>query len=300
MGPGMQRKRQMDMFGAVSLTGFSLFLAFNQIVIKFVNQGLQPVFFAGLRSVIAIFCLMLWMRVMGRPVRLRRRYAAAGVLAGVAFAVEFICLFLALDLTTVTRTSIILYSMPVWLTLAAHFILPDERVTGPKALGLVLAFAGVALAMLARPSGPGQASLLGDLFALMAAWGWAGIALVVRGTNLREERPEMQLFWQVLVSAVLLVGVAPFFGPLIRDFQPIHIAGLAFQGVLVVTAGYMFWLWLLTVYPAGSVASFSFLTPVFGVFMGWLVLEEHVGLPILVAAALVAVGIILINRPVRA
>jgi drug/metabolite transporter (DMT)-like permease len=99
---------------------------------------------------------------------------------------------------------------------------------------------------------------------------------------------------------VLLVGVAPFFGPLIRDFQPIHIAGLAFQGVLVVTAGYMFWLWLLTVYPAGSVASFSFLTPVFGVFMGWLVLEEHVGLPILVAAALVAVGIILINRPVRA
>jgi drug/metabolite transporter (DMT)-like permease len=183
MGPGMQRKRQMDMFGAVSLTGFSLFLAFNQIVIKFVNQGLQPVFFAGLRSVIAIFCLMLWMRVMGRPVRLRRRYAAAGVLAGVAFAVEFICLFLALDLTTVTRTSIILYSMPVWLTLAAHFILPDERVTGPKALGLVLAFAGVALAMLARPSGPGQASLLGDLFALMAAWGWAGIALVVRGAK---------------------------------------------------------------------------------------------------------------------
>ncbi|MGB5871207.1 MAG: DMT family transporter, partial [Albidovulum sp.] len=134
----------------------------------------------------------------------------------------------------------------------------------------------------------------------MAAWGWAGIALVVRGTNLREERPEMQLFWQVLVSAVLLVGLAPFFGPLIRDCQPIHIAGLAFQGVLVVTAGYMFWLWLLTVYPAGSVASFSFLTPVFGVFMGWLVLEEHVGLPILLAAALVAVGIILINRPVRA
>lgn len=299
MGPGMQNKRQMDMFGAVSLTGFSLFLAFNQIVIKFVNQGLQPVFFAGLRSVIAIICLMLWMRVMGRPVRLQRRYAAAGVLAGVAFSVEFICLFLALDLTTVTRTSIILYSMPVWLTLAAHFILPDERVTGLKALGLVLAFVGVALAMLARPSGPGQASLLGDLFALMAAWGWAGIALVVRGTNLREERPEMQLFWQVLVSAVLLVGLAPFFGPLIRDFQPIHIAGLAFQGVLVVTAGYMFWLWLLTVYPAGSVASFSFLTPVFGVFMGWLVLEEHVGLPILVAAALVAIGIILINRPVR-
>ena len=50
----MEREDRMDAFGAASLTGFALFLAFNQIIIKFVNQGLQPVFFAGLRSVIAV------------------------------------------------------------------------------------------------------------------------------------------------------------------------------------------------------------------------------------------------------
>lgn len=292
----MNRKDQMDAFGAVSLTLFGVFLAFNQIIIKLVNEGLQPVFFAGLRSFLAIFCLWAWLSWQGRPPRLERHYLVPGLAIGLAFAAEFLCLFLALDLTTVTRTSIILYSMPVWLALAAHFLLPGERTTPLKAAGLALAFVGVGWAILDRPSGQGQASLAGDLCALLAAWAWAAIALIARGTRLKEMRPDMQLFWQVLVSAPVLILAAPLFGPLIRDLQPIHIAGLVFQAVAVVSAGFVFWLWLLTIYPAASVASFSFLTPVFGVALGWLILGEHVGLSILGAAALVATGIILINR----
>jgi drug/metabolite transporter (DMT)-like permease len=125
----MDRKTRMDSFGALSLTGFSIFLAFNQIIIKLVNQGIQPVFFAGLRSALAIICLWLWLTWRGRSPRLERRYLVPGLLVGVAFAVEFLGLFLALDLTTVTRTSIILYSMPVWLAVAAHFLLPGEQIT---------------------------------------------------------------------------------------------------------------------------------------------------------------------------
>lgn len=295
----MDRKSHMDAFGALSLTLFGVFLAFNQIVIKLVNAGLQPVFFAGLRSLIAVFCLWVWLVWRGRPPRLERRYLGVGVLVGAAFAAEFLCLFIALDLTTVTRTSIILYSMPVWLALAAHFLLPGERTSPVKALGLALAFAGVSWAILDRPSGQGEASFWGDLCALLAAWCWAAIALLARGTRLREMRPDMQLFWQVLVSTPILILTAPLFGPLVRDLQLIHIAGLIFQAVAVVSAGFMFWLWLLSIYPAASVASFSFLTPVFGVALGWLMLGEHVGPSILGAGSLVAGGIILINRPVR-
>lgn len=295
----MNRKDHMDAFGAVSLTLFGVFLAFNQIVIKLVNQGLQPVFFAGVRSLLAVFCLWGWLVWRGRPPRLERRYLGVGLLVGVAFAAEFLCLFIALDLTTVTRTSIILYSMPVWLALAAHFLLPGERTGAAKALGLALAFAGVVWAILDRSSAPGQASLAGDLFALMAAWCWAAIALLARGTRLGEVKADMQLFWQVLVSAPILILAAPFFGPLVRDLQPVHIAGLLFQAVVVVSAGFMFWLWVLSIYPASSVASFSFLTPIFGVALGWLLLGEQVGLSILGAAGLVAMGIILVNRSGR-
>jgi drug/metabolite transporter (DMT)-like permease len=69
-----------------------------------------------------------------------------------------------------------------------------------------------------------------------------------------------------------------------------------FQVIVVVSAGFIFWLWLLSIYPAASVASFSFLTPIFGLTLGWLLLDEPIGPGILGAAALVAAGIILINR----
>jgi len=101
------------------------------------------------------------------------------------------------------------------------------------------------------------------------------------------------------VSGVVLVAIAPLFGPLWRDPTALHFAGLAFQVVVVVSAGFVFWLWLLSIYPAASVASFSFLAPIFGVGLGWLLLGEEVGLSLLGALALVAVGLVLINRPAQ-
>lgn len=59
------------------------------------------------------------------------------------------------------------------------------------------------------------------------------------------------------------------------------------------------WLWFLSVYPPASVAAFSFLSPVFGVFFDWLLLGKALGLPVLIALALVSSGLILINRPVQ-
>jgi drug/metabolite transporter (DMT)-like permease len=165
-----------------------------------------------------------------------------------------------------------------------------------KALGLLLAFAGVALALSARNGGQ-HFSLAGDIMALGAGLCWAGIVLCARVTALARLRPEMQLMWQVLVSAPVLLALSVFFGPLIRDLAPIHWWSLAFQTVIVVSAGFILWFWLLGIYPASSVASFSFLTPIFGVGLGWLLLNEAVGPRIFGSAALVAVGILLINRP---
>lgn len=296
----MNRKSHIDAFGATSLVLFSALLGFNQVVIKFVNGGLQPVFFAGLRSAGAVLCIWLWLRFRGRRLDLRPGTLWAGILIGLVFAAEFVALFIALDLTTVSRTSVIFYTMPVWLAIAAHFLLPGERITPIRALGLVLAFGGAAWAIMARGSGGGEASLAGDLFALGGALAWAGIALCARATPLRMVDPETQLFWQVAVSAPVLLLVAPLFGPLLRDLQPIHLWGLAFQTVVIVSFGFIFWLWLLSIYPAAGVASFSFLSPLFGVGFGWLLLGEEIGLSILGPLALVALGIVLINRRPRA
>ena len=291
------RKTKLDGAGVAMLLGVQGLLAVNQVIIKLVNVGLQPVFFAGLRSLLAIGFVWAWLAWKGRPPRLRREAWGNGLLIGALFAAEFLFLFLAIDLTTVGRSAVIMYSMPVWFAVLAHFGL-GERITPLKAAGLALAFTGCTVAILSRPTS-GEASLAGDLCALGAAWGWALTAYVARRPVMRAEGPEMQLFWMVLVSAPILLLAAPFFGPLIRDLQPLHIVGLVFQSSVVVAGGFIAWLWLLSVYPSSTVASFSFLTPVLAVALGAVLLGESIGPAILVAAVLVAAGIVLMNRPAR-
>ncbi len=294
----MARKDRLDMPGVGLLIAVSLLFAFNQVVVKWVNQGLQPVFFAGLRSAGAVVCIWGWMLWNGRPLRFLPGTIGAGLPMGLVFGAEFLLLFLALDLTTVVRTAILFYTMPVWLALAAHVGLPGERLTRTRSLGLALAFAGVVWAIVSRGDA-GQGSLIGDLFALVAAMCWAGTAFMARASAMRRVLPEMQLFWMVLVSGVVLLALSPLFGPILRDWQPVYLVGVVFQIVVVVTGGFILWLWLLSAYPAAGVASFSFLTPVFGVGLGWLLLGEAAGPGVLAAATLVAAGLILINRPPR-
>lgn len=294
----MDRKTHMDAFGAAALITFALHLAFNQVVIKVTNGGFNPVFAAGLRSAGAVLVLLLWMRLRGISLTVPREAVPAGILSGCLFALEFTCLFTALDFTTVSRASVIFYSMPVWLAIASHFLIPSDKLTGLRGIGLVLAMGGVALALLDRSDA--SASLTGDLLALTSAICWAGIALCVKITPLSTVPPAQQLMFQVIVSAPLLLLASLAFGDLIRDLQPIHIAGLLFQIIAVASLGFLAWFWLMSIYPASSVASFSFLSPVFAVILGWLLLSEDVGPQVWVALGLVALGIYLINRRPKA
>lgn len=293
----MAKRDRIDAVGVVALVGFSALLGYNQVVIKVVNEGLQPVFFAGIRSAGAVVVLGLWMWARGISVAPNARTWEAGLMIGLCFSLEFVLLFTALDLTTVSRASVIFYSMPVWMAIGAHFLIPGSVLTPQKSLGLLIAFAGVTWAILDRPAG-GESSLLGDLLALGAAFAWAGIGLMARGSVLKDERAEVQLMYQIVISAVVLTAISPLFGPFIRDLQPIHLWGLAFQIVIIVSFGFTAWLWLMSVYPPADVAAYSFLSPIFGVILGWLILDEAIGVTILGALVLVALGLWLINRPV--
>lgn len=291
---GMERKDRLDALGVSAMLGFAVLFAFNQVVIKVTIEGVQPIFSAGLRSVIGLLALFVWMRWRGVPLRATRPQIWGGVLVGALFSLEFLCIFLALDITTVSRASVIFYSMPIWLGLIAHFALPGERLTGLRLLGFFVAIAGVAWAFLDRSSG--QASLLGDALALGAALSWAGIALTVRLTPVSAVNAETQLAFQLAISGVVFLALAPLFGPYLRDFTPIHGWGVVFQALVTVLLGFLVWFRLMKVYPASDIAAFSFLSPVLSVIMGWGLLGEEVGIEIIGALALVCLGLILISR----
>ncbi|WP_050759269.1 DMT family transporter [Pseudooceanicola batsensis] len=292
------RKDHLDPAGFAALVLFTTVLAGNQIVMKLTNAGLSPIFQAGLRSLLACLVVLAWVRVRGLGLGPFRRNFWPGLALGLFFSIEFAALYTALDMTSVSRASIIFYTMPMHLSLAAHFLIPGERLTPQKVAGLVCAFAGVVI-VLADRSG-GEASLLGDVLALVGALGWAAIALTVRITRISEAPPEAQQIWQLSVSAVVFLAIAPLFGPVLRDPGPEHIWLMAYQVLLVASLGFLAWFYLLKRYPAATVASFSFLTPVLAVFMGWALLDETLRWSVLLSLTLVSVGIVLINRKPRA
>ena len=128
----MNTRRDLDFPGVAGLLAITLILSFNQVVIKVTNDGLQPVFQAGLRSLFGVICLFVWVAFSARKIRVRRDEVLSGLLLGLLFAVEFLLLFLALDITSVARSAILFYSMPVWLSIVAHFVLPGNESTRCK------------------------------------------------------------------------------------------------------------------------------------------------------------------------
>jgi len=64
----MEKKNKIDAFGAVALISFSLLLGINHVVIKIVNVGLNPIFFAGIRSFIAFLFIIIWMKFTRKPI----------------------------------------------------------------------------------------------------------------------------------------------------------------------------------------------------------------------------------------
>ena len=296
----MARKQGLDTAGAVALLIMSVVFGINNLFIRFLNEAFQPAFSVGLRSAGAAVVVWLWMQWAGVALRLPRESIGAALLIGLLFGSEFLLLFIAIDLTTVVRASVLFYSMPVWLALGAHFLIDGERLTGQRIAGLTIAFAGVVLAFADRLEG-GAGSLLGDVLALVAAMCWASVVLVIRSTSLSRVAPEIQLLSQLVISAPLMVLAAPLLGgDLIREPAPIHILWYLLTTVGVAAIAFIAWFRLLAVYPSWTVASFSFLTPVAAVLAGWLVLGEPVGPLIFAALFAVAAGIVLINRPPRA
>lgn len=297
----MEKKQKIDLFGAIALISLSALLGLNHVVIKIVNSGLNPVFFAGLRSLLAFFFLIIYFKLTKKKIEFSKDTMGISILAGIVFALEFLLLFLALDFTSVARNSILYYSMPIWVTVFGHFFLPNERLNFFKSVGLVSAFAGVSLAISnnSETFSIHNWQLIGDFLAIMAAILWATIIYLVKGTRFKEVPPEMQLVWMVMISAPILLLASFCFGDLVRDFQMIHLWGLLFQSIFVVAGGFLFWLWLTSIYPASGVASFSFLSPIFTIFFGWLFLNEIVNFTFIAAATLVIFGLVCINMKIQ-
>lgn len=274
----------------------------NQVAIKVANAGIPPMLQAGLRSTVSALLLWGWAQARGIPLFSRDGSLLAGIAAGTAFGLDFLLLYQGLEWTTASRGVLFLYSMPFFVAIGAHLLIPGDRLTGAKVIGLVAAFCGLAIALgEGLVGGSGEGDLTGDLMCIAAGFAWAATTLLIRTTVLRLISAEKILFYQLAVSAPLMIGASLVAGEGAPSFaDPAVLFAFAYTAVVVAFISYVAWFWLLSNYSASAMSVFTFLTPIFGAFAGVLILGEAMTLRLLLALVLVAFGIFLVSRPARA
>ncbi|AKJ70577.1 multidrug DMT transporter permease [Pandoraea thiooxydans] len=270
----------------------------QQVAIKVAVPTVPAVLQAGVRSTIATVLVMLWMASRGQPVWKRDGTQGAGLLAGLLFAGEFACVFIGLTHTSASRMAVFLYTAPCFTALGLHWFVPGERLRKSQWVGIALAFGGMLLAFAdgLSASHTGRSTWLGDSLGILAGIFWAATTVLVRATSLADASPSRTLLYQLAVSSIALLALAGVDGHWrIQALPPLVVASILYQAAVVAFISYLAWFWLLTRYMASRLSVFSFLTPLFGVSFGVLLLGDQIGPRFLGASAMVLTGIALVN-----
>lgn len=284
-------------------TGVMLLLCvcwgFQQIAIKLVAADISPIMQVGLRSAFAALVLgvVVWRGEGSRA--LRDGTLGAGILVGLLFGFEFLAIAQGLVYTTASHMSVFLYTAPIFTALGLHWRVPEERMAPLQWLGVAVAFGGIAVAFLGngQPQAAAAASnmLLGDALGLLGGLLWGATTVAIRRTALSEAAPSKTLFYQMAIAALVLLVYAAATGNAGIRYTPSAMLSVAFQSVVVALSSYLAWFWLLRRYLASRLSILSFMTPLFGVSFGVLILDEPLDGAFVIGALMVLAGISLVS-----
>ncbi len=273
-----------------------LFWGLNQVAIKFSLPDIPAFVQATVRSFGGLLIVLAWARLRAIPFTWRDGTLVPGLVAGVLFGLEFVLIYRGLDFTAASRATLFIYTAPFFVALGARWLLPGDRLRLPHWLGLGLCFAGVASAIGVPQPSVDARMLIGDVMMIGAGALWAATTLVIKTTRLVSARPEKTLAYQLLVSVPMLALGSFAFGEHVPGAPgPVALAWLIYQ-VLVVGFTFPMWFGFIQRYSATRVSAFTFLTPLFGVAAGCLLLNEPFSPAFGVAVVLVIAGLVLVNR----
>ena len=292
------QSRPLDPLAIALTVALCLIWGFNQVAVKLAIHDIPPLIQCVIRSVVATVLVLAWTQFRDIPLFKRDGTLLAGIIAGVLFALEFLLIYRGLLYTTATRAVLFLYTAPFLVVLGARWLVKGDHFHLMQWFGMALSFAGIVIAFGLPTPAADPHQMLGDVMMVGAAIAWAATTLVIKVSRLNQVSSEKTMLYQLVVSVPLLAAGVLVFGEHI-DAMPSAVAlgALAYQAVWVVCVTYMAWFALIVRYSASRLSSFTFLTPLFGVVAGHIVLNEPLSPPFALAVALVAIGLVLVNRP---
>ena len=289
--------RPLDAAAAALVVLICLSWGFNQVSVKLAIHDIPPLLQGTIRSVGATILVAAWCKWRGMPLTARDGTLVAGLVTGALFGLEFVLIYQGLAYTTATRAVLFIYLAPFFVVLGTRIFLPADRFGPAQWLGLALSFAGMMVAFGAPTPALDPRQMVGDLMMIAAAVAWAATTLMIKTSSLNRISSEKVMLYQLVVSIPML-GI----GALLSGEHVAHmpsafaIGSIAYQTIWVVSVTFVIWFALVVRYSANRLSAFSFLTPLFGVAAGHFVLGEPMTPAFAAAVALVALGLVLVNR----
>jgi len=296
--PPSPSSRPLDATAIAVTIGLCLSWGFNNVAIKLAIHDIPPLTQSAARSVIAALLVGAWTQTRGISLFKRDGTLAAGILAGVLFALEFLLIYRGLVWTTATRGVLFLYLAPFFVVIGSRWLIPGDHFHVSQWLGLLLSFIGIVIAFGLPTPAADSRQVFGDLMLVGGAAAWAATTLTIKASALNRISAEKTLLYQLVVSAPLLgVGALVFGERMTAAPSAVALGAFAYQTIYVVSITFTIWFVLVVRYSAARLSVFTFLTPLFGVAAGHLVLGEPLTPAFALAVALVAAGLLLVNRP---
>jgi drug/metabolite transporter (DMT)-like permease len=272
------------------------------LAIRVADRTLPPFLMAGARFIVAGALMYGWAVWRGetrfeRPTA--RNWVAATIVGGaLCLGGNGLVVWAELHIGS-GLAALIVATVPLWFALLDRLLL-GHRLSRAAILGLALGFGG--LAILVNPSGS-HFSVAGVVAVMFAAFFWASGSLYSRTAPLHA-KPFVATGMEMIAGGVLLSVVGLASGEA-GKLDLAHVGlnpwlGWIYLVVFGSLVGFTAYVWLLRAAPTSLVGTYAYVNPVIAVFLGWLLLHEHVGWQTFVGGAVIVVGVLLIvrsNRP---
>lgn len=288
-------KDHIDIKGFFIIVVLTLLWGLNYSVIKISNEGLSPIFTSFLRSAIASFCGIIYCIIIKQNLFQKGILLFHGIMTGILFGLEFVCLYLGLLYTDSARSVILMYLSPFIVALGAHFFL-KERLNIIKIVGLILAFLGIYFIFRGKPTSYNKLMLFGDLLTIVGAIFWGATTLYIKKFLAGKVHPINTFLYQLVFSMpIILICAFVLEDTWVKHVDIYIAASLFYQSVIVAFLSYFIWFKLIYIYPVARLSSFTFLAPLFGVFFGAVFRKEEITYGLISGLVLVCIGIYCAN-----
>ena len=278
-----------------ALLGF--FWGSSYLFIKIgVEAGLQPFTLVMLRLVIGSALLGAVVLIAREQLpREGRFYGHISVVGFFGIALPFVLITVAETSVDSALAAVLTAPVPLFVIPFAALLLPDERLSLNKVIGVVIGLIGVAVLVGFDPAQLGTGDFIAELLLIAAAVSYA-IGGVYARRFVTGYRPMIPALFEVFTAFVMVAVLAFIFErPLSASLNSDAIISVVWLGLIGSGLAFLAFFRLLGRWGAARTSLVAYLLPVWGIILGALVLQEQIPPQLLLGTALVIGGIALVN-----